>query len=646
MPRRLRSIALGIALVALSAVSLLAQSAKWAQPYDKAIDAIKKQQWQQAIPLLEQAIAADPTPDANKRVESVVTVPYFPQYYLFVAHLKLNQLDKARTYYGQRGALPAKLSAEATTHFKELTDADQRVRTLADFEPLVKAGDTAYAARQWAEAAKNYEQAKQKVADEFQKRGLQAKLDDATGKVAAERTQAQNLAAFEAAVKRAETQFAAKQYPESIASYGEARTKLPDEFRKRGLDAKETDAKNTLERIQGDLKKGEAARSHVTDGQKLLASGRLIEAKAQFQQAQAQVSGIKEAADGLAEINKHEADYGQAKARAEQLYKNGKLPDARDEFARAQKAHPQYFERDKLGEPMAAITRAIGLVGVIASAKKAFTEKRWPEAVAAASSALQSDPANREMAQLRNQAEARVAFDAGKGLAGRNNKEAAVKFAEAKAKDPGFKDASDELVKVQKLLADAAKVEAAKADVARAEAVKVEAARAEAARIEAARVEAARVEAARVEAARLEAVRQAAALKNAEALKLAEAAKNAETAAASAARAADDLARAGLLALFKGEAGAALEPLNQAIAGSGKAAATRRATLYAYLGVAYATISLQAAEPNAQSENKDKALQEFRRAIKEQRNYTFPQNLVSPRVRDMFEEAKKTAPNP
>jgi hypothetical protein len=646
MSRAIRSAVAGALLILVGAPTLFAQGAKWAQPYDKAMDMIKKQQWQQAIPLLEQAIAADPTPQANKRVEGTFSEDYFPQYYLFVAYLKLNQPDKARTYFAQKGALPAKLNADATNYFKELNDAEVRIRALADFEPLVKAGDTAYAAKQWTDAARNYEQAKQKVAEEFQKRGLQAKLTDANAKIAEEKAHAQALADFEAIVARAGTQFGAKQYAESSASYEAARVKLPEEFKKRGLDAKANEAKTTYERLLGEQKKADAARAFVAEGQKLLASLKLNEAKVQFQQAQGQQPGMKEAADGLNEITKHETEFSQSKGRAEQLYKGGKLQEAVAEYARAQKAHPQNFDRDKLGEPLAAINKTIGVIAVIASAKKAYTDKRWSEAVNGASSALQIDPTNKEMLLLRLQAEARVALDAGKSLAASKNYAAAVaKLNEAKSKDPSLRDASDELTKVQKLLADATKAEAARAEAARAEAARAEAARAEAARAEAAKAEAARAEAARVEAARVEAARQAAALKNAELLKNAEAAKAAEAAAAAAVRSADDFARAGLLALFKGDASGAVDPLNQAIAGSGKAAATRRATLYAYLGVAYATISLQSAEPGAQSDNKTKALQEFRRALKEQRTYTFPQTLVSPRVREIFEEAKKPATN-
>jgi hypothetical protein len=49
---------------------------------------------------------------------------YFPQYYLFVAHLKLNKLNEARHYYELRGPLPPRLAREAQQYYQELVKAE------------------------------------------------------------------------------------------------------------------------------------------------------------------------------------------------------------------------------------------------------------------------------------------------------------------------------------------------------------------------------------------------------------------------------------------------------------------------------------------------------------------------------------------
>jgi tetratricopeptide (TPR) repeat protein len=100
--------------------------ALWAARYDLAIDAITRGRWQQAIPLLEQAIAVDPTPQAKKRVNGTVSEDYFPQYYLFLAYLKTNQLERARTFYVLRGPLTPALARDAELYYQELLQAEAK----------------------------------------------------------------------------------------------------------------------------------------------------------------------------------------------------------------------------------------------------------------------------------------------------------------------------------------------------------------------------------------------------------------------------------------------------------------------------------------------------------------------------------------
>src|SRR5262249_46782886 len=131
------AIALASVLLVLSSATTALAQAKWVKPYDTAVDLIKKNQFAAAIPALEEAIAADPASQEKKRVDRNASRDYFPQYYLFVAYLKTNQLAKARTYYNQRGRLPSSMNAEAAQLAAELNRAEAAAgAALSEFESL------------------------------------------------------------------------------------------------------------------------------------------------------------------------------------------------------------------------------------------------------------------------------------------------------------------------------------------------------------------------------------------------------------------------------------------------------------------------------------------------------------------------------
>lgn len=107
-------------------ISNEARGEAWPIRYNKAVDAIKKEQFEVAIPLLKTAIAIDPVGQANRRIAKGVTEDYFPHYYLFIAYLKTGQIAKAREYYDLRGPLTPKLAAEAQTYLDDLLKAEQK----------------------------------------------------------------------------------------------------------------------------------------------------------------------------------------------------------------------------------------------------------------------------------------------------------------------------------------------------------------------------------------------------------------------------------------------------------------------------------------------------------------------------------------
>src|SRR5262249_28906168 len=107
-------------------------------------------------------------------------------------------------------------------------------------------------------------------------------------------------------------------------------------------------------------------------------------------------------------------------------------------------------------------------------------------------------------------------------------------------------------------------------------------------------------------------------------------AENDQRNAEAAARLADQNAREGLNALLKeGNAGKASPLLEQAIGASMSASAQRRATLNAYLAVAYAAQSLQKNDKTLETKARD----QFRQAQSIQKGFKLEDKLVSPQVK-------------
>jgi hypothetical protein len=557
--------------VLVTAAAASAQGAKWKAPYEKGVAAIKVQKWDDAIAALQQAIAIDSIPSANKHEEGVFTSEYFPQYYLFVAYLKKGDTTKARQSYAAKGQLTSKLSAEAAGLYAELQKAEQAMAVLAQnktqFDALVRSAETALAAKKYDDAIGAYEAANRLLPDEFRNQKLDSKLNDARGSKAAEQR---------AADQRAADQRAAELRAEQARLEQRRQEQLRQEAAAKAL---------------------ENARALTSEGRTLLGEGRLTDARGKFQAAQQQVAGFKDAADGLAEIQGREREYTAARARADQLNRLKDYVRAYDEYGRARALNPEAFNRDKLAAVVAAIDQILGVRLLVDAANTAFAQKRWAEAASTAASVLQKEPQNRQMETLRARAESRIALDTANSLtAAKRFKEADAKLAEAISKDATNRDAVDARSRNRQLMAAAEKAAAEKAAAERLAAEKLAAQRAAAER----------------------------------------AAAEKAGAATSAANSPDELARQGLLALFNGRPHAAIDPLLQAITGSRTADKTRRATLYAYLGVAYANLSLQSAGADA-DRLKSQAMDQFRQARELQPALKLSDRLVSPRVRELYE---------
>ena len=69
--------------------------AEWHTAYERAINAMQKEQWQLAIKHLNQAIADNETPKANAKAYGRRTFDYFPYLCRGIAFYKIRNFDKA-----------------------------------------------------------------------------------------------------------------------------------------------------------------------------------------------------------------------------------------------------------------------------------------------------------------------------------------------------------------------------------------------------------------------------------------------------------------------------------------------------------------------------------------------------------------------
>jgi len=194
--------------------------ANWVHPYEKGISEIRAENWTAAVGLLQDAIAIDPVPGANKRVEASIAEDYFPQYYLFYAFVKLKEYDKARPY-----ASAARPPKPIVPDFQSALDDYEQVRRFA----ADKAAADRVAAERAAKAAVD------RVAME------RIAAERASAKAAAEKTiadRAATLAEFDALIAKGNQALAAKKWLDALTAYDAACAKLPDEFMRRGLQSR------------------------------------------------------------------------------------------------------------------------------------------------------------------------------------------------------------------------------------------------------------------------------------------------------------------------------------------------------------------------------------------------------------------------
>jgi hypothetical protein len=349
----LRTATLALVAALLFCASASAQNRKWLEPYEAGVKAFQQGKYAAAVALLERAAAANSKSEAGKIIEGVFPIDYFPFYYLGLAYLELGQFDKAQENLDK---------ARSTLPRKELA-------RLAAAESKIKAANTI------------------------------------TPPPPPPRPPASSNAAFEAGLRDAETRLNGKQFEEAITKFDQLRASNPAEYAKEKLAAK----------------RDEAVKGWVTqlteEARTSLEASKYRDARAKLQQADQLLGGQKPVADLLAELKKRDDDYQRLKAAAQAELTGKNYAGARDRFVQAQTAQREQFDADNLAPRLAEASRlAVSTTNPppdpkppvdprtaegqrLAEMAKQLTAKRqFAAADSAYSSALKSDPKNRDAA--------------------------------------------------------------------------------------------------------------------------------------------------------------------------------------------------------------------------------------------------------
>jgi tetratricopeptide (TPR) repeat protein len=178
--RRRVTLALIVAIGLLATRPVVAQNSRWATPYQQALKAIQSGDYAQAAQLLERAVAADPKSEANKRIEGVFRVDYFPYYYLGIAYFEMQEYEKARANLNKaRPTLGRQLLPKLDEYEKRTAAEIERRRTNPEFERAARAAEASLTAKRFAEAVSSLDAARAADLGEFTKQNLQTKREEA-----------------------------------------------------------------------------------------------------------------------------------------------------------------------------------------------------------------------------------------------------------------------------------------------------------------------------------------------------------------------------------------------------------------------------------------------------------------------------------
>jgi tetratricopeptide (TPR) repeat protein len=226
---------LSAALLAVM-VPVLGAQARWAEPYRRGKEAVNEGRYAEGIALLEKAIAIDRRQARVKIVEGVDSTEYFPFYYLGVAYLRTGDLDKAEDAFNDAKScrcLTNELQGLLNKYEGDVKAARSKPKPTPppppppgpdpNFTRRLNEADAALGQRRFADALQLFETLRQMDANEFNRRNLAARRNEAA------RAHADEL------VRQGDQLQKAGQLTAARAKYQEANTIVPGSGQ-RGLD--------------------------------------------------------------------------------------------------------------------------------------------------------------------------------------------------------------------------------------------------------------------------------------------------------------------------------------------------------------------------------------------------------------------------
>ena len=259
--------------------------------------------------------------------------------------------DAVTAYNSARGTFPEEFQRQnGQSRLDEATrnvTAERQART--DFDGMVARGNTAYAAKNWTAAIKEFTDARNKLPDAFNQQNLQSRLSEAT-------RQKSDRDDFDNAVKKAEAAAARKDYVEAAANYRAARDRIPAEFAIQKLQARLDAADTEARKLAEQQKKAEipsvvvpdaAAEQNAHDGLLALLAGDAAKASPLLEQA------FSASAKASAQRRALLSGYLAVAYATQSIQKNDKALEnkARDQFRQAQQIQRGYKLEDKLVSP-------------------------------------------------------------------------------------------------------------------------------------------------------------------------------------------------------------------------------------------------------------------------------------------------------
>ncbi len=372
-PGRLRHILLTVLLLSFLATAGAAQpslrSDAWYKGYEDAVEQIKNaerrnlqsgdQLWAEAIRALQAALQVDPEPNREKRVEGR-RKKYFPYFYLGIAQMRSGQWDAAEESFlkareadevtRSKGVLGIGLGRDEAGEFEKY-EAELYVQQVRN---SIDRGDP-------DEAAKKIERARTSKLNSDQRRelpGLEQQVRQLREAVAA------RMERFDALVGEIEQAKSAGRLADARSKLAEAEGLDPDEFKRRGLDQMRATLYEPVDRL-------------VMEGQQFLEQDSLSQAKDRFQEARGLAPGREDIGRFLQQIQVRESSYEQSRQAGEAALQGRKWAAALDALNNALKVHPEYFERDDLQARIDEATFRIHL----ASCRQAQANGRFEDAV-------------------------------------------------------------------------------------------------------------------------------------------------------------------------------------------------------------------------------------------------------------------------